>query len=172
MLIIQSNSARETKMLGKKLGKSLLPGDVICLQGELGSGKTCLAQGIAEGLRIKDNLVSPTFVIVGKYEGKFILYHIDLYRLNNFNEIEDLGLEEFFYEKVIIIIEWAEKIKEILSKNFLEVKIRFAQHLHSGSDSKNKRILKFIPRGKRFKIILGELKKDAYFRNRYIPEPG
>ena len=85
------------------------PNDVFLLVGNLGSGKTCLTQGIAWGLDVKEYASSPTFVIVREYHGRLPMYHIDLYRLERIEEILDLGLEEYFYGKGVCVVEWADK---------------------------------------------------------------
>jgi len=96
--------------LGKKIGAFLLPNDVIALTGTLGAGKTTLIQGIAQGVGVKDYVTSPTFIIINEYQGKIPFFHVDLYRLNNVEEIEDLGIEEYFSRGGACVIEWAEKL--------------------------------------------------------------
>jgi len=106
--------------LGEKIGRDLKPPVIIALYGELGSGKTTFIQGLAKGLGIKKRITSPTFVFVKKYKPNF--YHIDLYRIEETKEVKSLGLEEIFSEpKAVIAIEWAEKIKEILPKNRIDI---------------------------------------------------
>ena len=109
----RTKSREETLQLGKKLGKCLRPGDVVLLFGELGSGKTTLTQGIAHGLEVKkDEYVrSPSFTLINQYQGKYPIYHIDLYRLETWSEIENLGLEEVFSDQGVAIVEWAEKLE-------------------------------------------------------------
>ena len=114
-----------TKQVGKNLGQNLSPGSIVALIGELGSGKTTLVQGIGEGLRIKSLIKSPSFVIINEYDGPLPLYHFDLYRLNNAEEILSLGYEEYFYEKRgVVVIEWAKKIKDFLPKEYLEINLK------------------------------------------------
>ncbi len=114
-----------TKQVGKNLGQHLSAGSIVALTGELGSGKTTLVQGIGEGLRIKSLIKSPTFVIINEYDGPLPLYHFDLYRLNNAEEILCLGYEEYFYEKRgVVVIEWAKKIKDFLPKGYLEINLK------------------------------------------------
>lgn len=108
-----TKSTEETIQLGKKIGAFLLPNDVIALVGPLGAGKTTLIQGIAEGMGVNDYVTSPTFIIINEYQGRMPFYHIDLYRLEDLSEIEDLGIEEYFDRGGVCVIEWAEKLKEL-----------------------------------------------------------
>jgi len=109
---IISKNREETLALGEKLGKGLTPGDIVLLFGELGAGKTTLTQGITTGLGLeKDEYIrSPTFAIINEYAGRSPVYHIDLFRLDTFSEIENLGLEEFFFGAGVTVVEWAEKL--------------------------------------------------------------
>lgn len=117
---IITQSALQTQKLGEKIGRDLKPPIVIALYGDLGSGKTTFIQGLAKGLGIKKRITSPTFVFVKKYHPNF--YHIDLYRIEKTKEVKSLGLEEIFSEpKTVMAIEWAEKIKEMLPKNRIDI---------------------------------------------------
>lgn len=109
---IIAKTRQETLSFGEKLGKNLIPGDIVLLFGELGVGKTTLAQGIANGLGLRkgEYTRSPTFTIINEYKGRYPIYHIDLYRLNTFSEVENLGLEEILSGNGVCIIEWAEKL--------------------------------------------------------------
>ena len=109
-----TKSADETIELGKKIGAFLLPNDVIALIGPLGAGKTTFIQGIAEGIGVKDYVTSPTFIIINEYQGHLPFYHVDLYRLDEVKDIEDLGIEEYFKRGGVCVIEWAEKLKDLL----------------------------------------------------------
>lgn len=100
--------------LGKKIGAFLLPNEVVALTGKLGAGKTTLIQGIALGLGVVDYVTSPTFIIINEYQGRFPLFHCDLYRLENIGEAVDLGIEEYFSRNGVCLVEWAEKIRNIL----------------------------------------------------------
>ena len=106
-----SDSPQETRQIGKILAENLKKNDIICLFGDLGSGKTVLTQGIAVGLGIKRDLViSPSFVIIRKYAGRRLsLNHFDLYRLKNTQDILSLGYEEYFYDEAVTVVEWAER---------------------------------------------------------------
>lgn len=121
-----TTSAGKTKEFGKKIAKSLNNHDVIALSGELGAGKTTLIQGIAEGLGVTDYVTSPSFTLINEYNGRFPIFHIDLYRLEKLEQIEDLGLEDYFEKDGIVIIEWAERMKELLPKNteWIRIEIR------------------------------------------------
>lgn len=108
-----SHSPEETLHLGKSLGSSLMPGDIILLFGDLGAGKTRLTQGICNGLGLDNDeyIRSPTFTLINEYTGKFPIYHIDLYRIDTQEEIHSLGLEEILFNQGITVIEWAEKLR-------------------------------------------------------------
>lgn len=127
-MVVKSNSAKDTGKFANKLAKKFLKtGGVIALIGDLGAGKTIFAQGFAKGLGIKEKIISPTFILQREYKipsSKKILYHLDLYRLENEEQFKHLGLEELFESGNIILIEWADKIKNIFPKNttILEIK--------------------------------------------------
>jgi len=105
-----SQSAEQTAELGRKIGAFLLSDEIIGLLGPLGAGKTTLTQGIAEGMNVKDYLTSPTFILINEYQGRIPLFHIDLYRIEDLSEIEDLGIEEYFSRGGVCLIEWAERM--------------------------------------------------------------
>lgn len=122
MFSIVTENPEVTKQLGKDLGRSLFAGSIVALTGEFGSGKTTLVQGIGQGLGIKSLIKSPSFVIINEYDGPLPLYHFDLYRLDNAEEILSLGYQEYFYEKRgVVVIEWAKKIKDLLPKEYLKI---------------------------------------------------
>ena len=111
---------------GRRLGRLLSRGDVICLTGELGTGKTCFVKGLAAGLGIKgSSITSPTFIIVNEYTGKIPLYHIDLYRIGIIEDLRDIGMEEILYGKGVTAIEWAERIKDTLPDERLEISLKW-----------------------------------------------
>ena len=114
--IFHSSGPEKTRLFGKKLGENLQAGDVVALIGEIGAGKTCLTQGIARGLGIPEGLriTSPTFTLINEYHGRVILYHMDMYRLATVKDLEDTGYEACFHDKGVVVIEWAEKIREVL----------------------------------------------------------
>jgi tRNA threonylcarbamoyladenosine biosynthesis protein TsaE len=119
-----TRSREETVKLGVKIAKALKPGDVVALSGPLGAGKTTLIQGIAKGLGIHNYVTSPTFTLINEFKGRIDLNHVDLYRLNDVSEAEDIAIEDYFEGKGITVIEWAEKIKEILPKNAKHIDIK------------------------------------------------
>ncbi|MDD4202924.1 MAG: tRNA (adenosine(37)-N6)-threonylcarbamoyltransferase complex ATPase subunit type 1 TsaE [Candidatus Omnitrophica bacterium] len=119
-----SSSLEQTLSIGEKLVKTLLPGTVIALKGDLGAGKTVFTKGIAKGLGIKDyrHVNSPTFVIIKEYQkGIMPLYHFDVYRLNDIEELETIGYKEYFYGDGISVVEWANKIEEALPDKRVDV---------------------------------------------------
>jgi len=139
---IISRSVKQTINIGKQLAKRLKPGDIICLYGDLGSGKTVLTKGIAEGLGInQDKIISPTFVLIrsNPAKDKLTLHHFDLYRLKGCGDILALGLEEYFYSDGISVIEWADRLGKLAPKEYLKValsvkgdKIRWLEFKASG----------------------------------------
>lgn len=123
-MIIESFCYEQTFELGKKLGQKALKGDIYCIKGDLGVGKTVFTKGVATGLGIKEDITSPTFTIVNVYEGKFTLYHFDVYRIGSIEQMEDIGYEEMFFGDGICIIEWAEIVKEIIPKEAIWIEIQ------------------------------------------------
>lgn len=140
--IITKNS-QETKNIGKKLSKFLRKRDILILVGDLGSGKTTFVQGIAKGLKITDGVCSPSFTIINEYSKKTPLYHIDLYRLNNNREIASVGIEEYLERDGVTVIEWGEKIKDLLD-NYMEINFNFIEE--------NIRLLEFTLHGEKYNL--------------------
>ncbi|WP_129600287.1 tRNA (adenosine(37)-N6)-threonylcarbamoyltransferase complex ATPase subunit type 1 TsaE [Anaerophilus nitritogenes] len=120
---IISNSEQKTYDLGYNLGEFLQKGDVVCLTGDLGAGKTTLSKAIAKGLGVEECVTSPTFTIIHEYEGRVPLYHFDVYRIGEIDEMEDLGYEEYFYGEGVCLVEWASQIEEIIPKEHLWIQI-------------------------------------------------
>lgn len=117
-MIIESLCADDTFVFGKKLGEAAEPGTVYTLVGDLGVGKTVLTQGLAEGLGITEAVNSPTFTILQVYEeGRLPLYHFDVYRIGDVEEMDEIGYEDYFYGDGVCLIEWANLIEEILPEN-------------------------------------------------------
>jgi tRNA threonylcarbamoyladenosine biosynthesis protein TsaE len=126
-LCLISKSAEATREIGKIIGEQLGAGDILALTGELGSGKTCLTQGVARGIQVPDEyrITSPTFTLINEYPGRVILYHMDMYRLTGPEDLEDMGYEDYFYGEGLVVIEWAEKISNILPPDNLCVSLRY-----------------------------------------------
>ena len=146
---IISDNPEKTLILGRSLAGLLSAGDSIILNGNLGSGKTLFTKGIAKGLGV-DNpeyVNSPSFVIAKEYKGQRInLYHFDLYRLDNPSDIEYIGVEEYFNREGVVVIEWAEKMKNLLPSEYLDVRI--------GIIGKSKMRFSFKAYGKRYDNII------------------
>jgi len=115
---VQLTTLAETEILGRLLGNLVRPGDVLCLNGDLGAGKTALSQAIARGLGVPEDcyVTSPSFAIMHEYQGRMPMYHMDFYRLQDASEVEDLGFEEYFYLEGVTVIEWSDRAIEILPK--------------------------------------------------------
>ncbi len=145
-----SRSPAETQQLGKRLGEIAQPGDIFFLSGNLGTGKTCLTQGIVRGLGSSEYALSPTFVLVREIQGRLPLYHMDLYRLDQAAEIEDLGLDEYLYGRGVCVIEWAEKGLSVLPAQYLLVRINYL--------ADDERRFEFAAHGRRYEKLLSQLK--------------
>ena len=156
MLRLISHSERQTLNLGTRIVRFLGRGDVVCLMGALGSGKTILVKGMAKGLGInKDKVISPSFVLIreylstGKTKLRIPLYHLDLYRLKNPKELLNLGYEEYLYGQGICVVEWAERMMGFLPSEFLKIELNIKD--------KTQRVIKLIAKGKRYIRVLGLL---------------
>ena len=151
-----SVSVNQTLKLGKKISGHLKGGEIILLSGSLGAGKTVLAKGIAGGLGIsKNDVLSPTFVLLREYQGKHRLQHFDFYRIDNPQDIFALGYQEYLYSDAVSIIEWPERLKFLLPKEFLKIKLSIK--------AKNQRYFKFMAKGARHKKLLEKIHEN--FRN-------
>ena len=132
-MIIESLCADDTFTFGKKLGEAAEPGTVYTLVGDLGVGKTVLTQGLAEGLGITEAVNSPTFTILQVYEeGRLPLYHFDVYRIGDVEEMDEIGYEDYFYGDGVCLIEWANLIEELLPERYVEIRIE--KNLEKGFD--------------------------------------
>lgn len=132
-MIKESFCPEETYAVGKHLGEMAKPGDVICLNGDLGVGKTVFTQGFAAGLRITEPVNSPTFTIVQQYDdGRLPLYHFDVYRIGDISEMDEVGYEDCFYGEGVCLIEWSNLIEEILPDHVTAVTIE--KNLEKGFD--------------------------------------
>jgi len=157
-VVIISHSFKETLKFGKAIAKHLKPADIICLSGELGSGKTVLAKGIASGLGIKTSkITSSSFVLIREHlEGRLPFYHFDLYRLKEARDISTLGYENYLSGDGVSVIEWGEKLKYLTPKEHLKVELSY--------HGKFKRTLKFYAQGARFKDLLREIRESRTFQ--------
>jgi tRNA threonylcarbamoyladenosine biosynthesis protein TsaE len=158
-IVIISNSADFTKDLGKKLSRFLAKGSIILFTGELGGGKTTFISGIAAGLGLREDLSSPSFTILNEYHisGQMKLVHADLYRLDNIYDISRTGLEDYIYDGYsITCVEWGDRIKDHIRKEFLEIDIRYL--IDSTSISTNRKIT-FISDGPYWDLKLSRFKK-------------
>ena len=133
MMKFRTDSADDTAELGRKLGSMLQRGDNVCLIGDLGSGKTAFTGGLAKGLGISGYITSPTFTIVKEYEGRLPLYHFDVYRISDVDEMLDTGYYEYIDGDGVTVIEWADLIKEILPSERIEVHIEKNDQVRSDS---------------------------------------
>ena len=133
MAVIDSFCAKDTYELGEKIGQMAKPGMVISLTGDLGVGKTVFTQGLAKGLGIEEPVNSPTFTILQVYEkGRLPLYHFDVYRIGDIEEMDEIGYEDYFYGEGVCLIEWADLIREILPEQMCRVTIE--KDLEKGFD--------------------------------------
>src|SRR4030042_112128 len=141
-----SHSPEQTRRLGMRLGKLSQAGDVFLLTGNLGGGKTCLTQGIARGLGVKEYAFSPSFVIVREYHGRLPLYHIDFYRLDRIEEIADLGLDEYLHGQGVCVVEWADKGTTLMPEEHLLINLSYI--------SDTERSISLDSRGNRYAELL------------------
>ena len=133
MTVFETWKPEETYELGKKMGEDAVPGQVICLNGDLGVGKTVFTQGFAAGLGIEGPVNSPTFTIVQQYEeGRLPLYHFDVYRIGDISEMDEIGYEDCFFGDGVCLIEWSGLIEEILPEHVTKVAIE--KNLEHGFD--------------------------------------
>lgn len=161
MLEFISHSAEQTRRLGARLGTLLQGGEVICLEGPLGSGKTCLTQGIGRGWGASRRLVSPSFVYIREYrrpEDRIRLYHVDLYRISGVEEAWSLGLGDFLGEKhAVSVIEWAERARSLMPFERLWIELDFVDYT-----DRTYRSLRFSGSGQRHRTLLKEFRQEAF----------
>jgi tRNA threonylcarbamoyladenosine biosynthesis protein TsaE len=128
---VVTTSPDETRIVGASLAPTLLPGDVISLSGDLGAGKTVFVQGLATALGVESGVTSPTFTIVHEYEARYPIIHMDVYRLDSFQEVLDLGFEELLDPQAVLLVEWGEAVTPLFPRSYLEIEIRqLAQDQH------------------------------------------
>jgi tRNA threonylcarbamoyladenosine biosynthesis protein TsaE len=149
-----SHSEAQTRRLGARLGKLLSGGEVIALQGELGTGKTRWAQGMGQGLQVGVHVTSPTFTLVNEYHGRLPLYHVDMYRINQAAEALAFGLEDYLYGDGVCVIEWAERVAEILPPDRLWITFH---HLDDA-----KRRITIHADGDRYQQLLKDFQRLAF----------
>ena len=140
---ITTRNELETIELAQNFESEKFPNMIICLDGELGSGKTVFTKGIANALGINESITSPTYTIIKEYDGELPLYHMDVYRLDG--NTEGVGIEEYFTKGGVVVIEWADTIKDILPKERLEIEFRVVDG--------NKRVLILTPYGKKYEEL-------------------
>jgi len=157
-LSLISNSTDETQQIGRRLGELTQAGDLLLLVGELGTGKTCLTQGIALGLGIDDYITSPSFVLIREHKGRLPLYHIDLYRLDKAEEILDLGLDDYLSGQGVCVVEWADKALDFFPKEHLLITLN---HL-----DERKRTLHLQAKGQRYEDILSQIDRISSMSNK------
>lgn len=138
-----SHGEEETLELAQNFESEKFPNMVICLNGELGSGKTLFVKGIAQALGITESITSPTFTIVKEYEGELPLYHFDVYRLDG--NTDGVGIEEYFTKNGVVVIEWANTIEDILPEERLDIKFKVV--------GENKRVLIIEPHGVQYEEL-------------------
>lgn len=153
ILALESKSPGETFKLGELLGSMAGPGDIFCLSGDLGAGKTVLAKGVAAGLGVEGRVASPTFTLINEHRGRLPFYHMDVYRLGGPEDMADLGYEEYFYGPGVTLVEWAEIIAGVLPEERLDISIA-----REGEDLRN---IKVEPRGDRYLRLAEELKRHV-----------
>jgi len=149
-LVRYSNSAGETRALGAALAARLEAGDVICLYGDLGAGKTTFVQGLAEGLGVSRPVTSPSFTLVHEHRGRLLFYHLDLYRLSA-DDLLEAGIEEVLGAAAVVAVEWAERLPADLRRGALEIEIRFDEEREGGRE------LRFRALGERSERMIAEM---------------
>ena len=148
---IKLRNLQGSKNFGIILGKLLKAGDILCLNGDLGAGKTTLSKYIGLGLGVEDYITSPTFNLIKEYKGRLTMYHFDVYRLEGVDDLYDLGFDEYFYGNGVCIIEWANKIQEILPEEKIVLDIEKGQDL-------DERLISIDGQGQTYEDIIKELK--------------
>lgn len=128
-LMARTRSADETRALAASLAGVARPGDLILLAGELGAGKTAFVQGFGEALGVTEPITSPTFALAQRYEGKLVVHHLDVYRLDRLHEVHDLGVAELLDEGGVVLVEWGDAVVPALPSGYLEVQLTYGEAL-------------------------------------------
>ncbi|MCL4425586.1 MAG: tRNA (adenosine(37)-N6)-threonylcarbamoyltransferase complex ATPase subunit type 1 TsaE [Firmicutes bacterium] len=164
MITLISRSPEETRFLGKSIGQRAKSRDIFSLLGPLGAGKTVLAQGILAGLGVSRPVTSPTFNIVNEYQGRVPVYHLDLYRLEETEELVEIGLEEMLLGEAILVIEWGDRFPEVLPAERLEISLDYSGNELSpvgvgaaGSAAEESRVVALRPYGERYGRLLRDV---------------
>lgn len=150
-IVRATGSPEETKALGRLLGQLLRVGDLLALEGQLGAGKTCFVQGLAEGLGVQGRVASPTFIVMRQHPGETPLFHADAYRLGSADELVEVGLEDWLAEGVVAV-EWADQVLEAFPEDYLVIEI-------SGED--DTRTLSFAGNGPRSTELVEQIRRCA-----------
>lgn len=153
-LKLLTSSPEKTQYFGRLLGSLLGPGDFVALIGELGAGKTCLARGILSGLGVTSRVVSPSFNLIREYKGRLPVFHIDVYRLDSAHDMLDLGYEEYFYGFGVTVLEWADRVRDLLPPDYLGIRIWWDANYEPET-----RWIEVEPKGQRYKGIVKALKE-------------
>ncbi|MDP2972867.1 MAG: tRNA (adenosine(37)-N6)-threonylcarbamoyltransferase complex ATPase subunit type 1 TsaE [Deltaproteobacteria bacterium] len=158
-VVFNSKSPSETIRIGKTIGSSLQAGDVVALMGELGAGKTQFIKGLAQGVGVGKSVYvsSPSFTLINEYKGEIPFYHIDLYRLEEEKEAEELGLEEYFHGEGITEIDWADRIPSLLPGELLRVNIHYT--------GKQTRSIELVAKGKRYEELIKIMSSEFVVRS-------
>jgi tRNA threonylcarbamoyladenosine biosynthesis protein TsaE len=153
-----SHGSNQTRRLGARLGALLRGGDTLCLEGELGSGKTCLAQGVGRGWGVMQTLISPSYVLIREYDrpsDDLLLFHIDLYRMGDVDEAADLGLDEILAANdAVAVVEWADRARALMPPTHLWIRL---EHIDS-----TRRALRFEAQGERHMTLLRDFRREAF----------
>lgn len=180
-LQVTTDSPDDTRIVGAALAPLLLPGDVISLSGDLGAGKTTFVQGLATALGVERRVTSPTFTIVHEYSGRYPIVHLDVYRLDSFQEVLDLGFEEFLDPAAVVLLEWGDAVEPLLPRTHLKIDI-----LRGSPHVEDERVIVFRPRGDEWvrkldgmritaEALLAAASKETSSKHRFVeadPEPG
>jgi tRNA threonylcarbamoyladenosine biosynthesis protein TsaE len=150
-MLVVTRGAEETRALGEALGERLRAGDVLCLSGQLGAGKTTLSQGIGQGLGVTEPVTSPTFALVHEYAGRVPVWHLDTYRVGGPDELIDLSWDDLLAGGGVVLVEWPERIADALPEERLDLELS-----HGGGDLREIRLL---PRGDRMRELVRELEE-------------